>query len=170
MDKFLIYINYDQFEYINYFHLAINDNLVIEYRPEEKVDDLFETIIEKESVSDSFELCVVQDKDALEWNCFKAFQKYGIETYPKSNKDLEKLCRVMNLLFNGEYVIDGKDYISNKQLINILYFGNCVLQRDNFETGETLKQAEEILKHGGEEMTELARIIREKYERMNRYE
>lgn len=170
MDKLLIYISYDQYEYTNYFHLAINDDVVIEYRPEEKVDDLFKTIIEEESVNKSFELYIVQDENASEWDYLKAFQEYGIEIHPISNTDTEQLCQVMNTLFDGEYGIGGKDDISNKKLIGILYSGNCVSQRDNCETGETLKQAEEILKRGGEEMTELARIIREKYERMNRHE
>ena len=49
MDKLLIYISYDQYEYANYFHLAVNDNVIIEYYTEKKVDNLFEMIIEKES-------------------------------------------------------------------------------------------------------------------------
>ena len=76
----------------------------------------------------------------------------------------------MNVLFDREYEISGKDDVSNKKLINIVYSGNCVLQKDNYKTGEILRQAETILNRGGEEMTELARIIKEKYDRMERYE
>ena len=70
----------------------------------------------------------------------------------------------MNALFRGEYKVSSKDDASNKKLINIVYSGYCALQKDSCETGEALRKAEEILNHGGEEMTELARIIEEKYE------
>ncbi len=169
MDKLLIYISYDQYEYANYFHLAVNDNVIIEYYTEEKVDNLFEMIIEKESKVKIFELYVVQDENALEWDYIQKFQDYGIETHPVSNKDSEQLCQIMNTLFDGEYKVSGEDDISDSKPINILYFGNCVLQKDNYETNETLSQTEEIFNCGCGEMTELARIIREKYERMDRH-
>ncbi|MCI9105723.1 MAG: hypothetical protein HFG57_07160 [Lachnospiraceae bacterium] len=170
MDKLLIYISYAQYDYTNYFNLAINDDLVIEYYSEDKIDDLFEVIIEKENEMKSFEMCVVQDEDALEWDYLMAFQKHGIGTCPVSSKDPEQLCQIMNALFGGEYKVSSKDDASNKKLINIVYSGYCALQKDSCETGEALRKAEEILNHGGEEMTELARIIEEKYERMGRHE
>ena len=170
MDKLLIYMSYDKGEYRNFFHLSVNEDVVIKCCSEEEVDDLFHLIIEKERETKSFELYVVCDQNALEWDYFKAFQKHGIETHPLSSIDPEKLCQIMNVLFDREYEISGKDDVSNKKLINIVYSGNCVLQKDNYKTGEILRQAETILNRGGEEMTELARIIKEKYDRMERYE
>lgn len=170
MDKVLIYISYAQFEYTNYFHLAVNNEVVNEYCSEENVDLLFEKIIEKESNAKTFELFVVQDENALEWDCLEAIQKHGIEIHPLSDKKTDYLCQIMNLLFDGEYGISGKDDVLNKKLIHIVCSGNCFLQKDNCVSDEALKQAEEILKSGGEEMTELARIIKEKYERMNRHD
>lgn len=170
MDKLLIYISYDQYEYTNYFHLVVNDDVIIEYCSEEKVDRLFEMIIEKENRVKSFELHVIRDENALEWDYHKAFQEHGIEIYTVNSNDPEKICQIMNARFDGKYGVCGKDDATNKKLINILYSGNCVFQKENYETGETLRQAEEILNRGGEEMTELARIIREKYERIDTHE
>lgn len=170
MDKLLIYISYDQYDYTNYFNLAINNDLFIEYYSEDKIDDLFKAVSEKENGMKSFELYVVQDENALEWNYLTALQEHGIETHPVNAKAPEQLCQIMSALFGGDYEVKSKENALNKKLINIVYFGNCALQRDNCETGETLRKAEEILNHGGEEMTELARIIEEKYERMDRHE
>lgn len=170
MDKLLIYISYDQYEYTNYFHLAVNANVAVEYCLEEKVDDLFEVIIEKESGEKSFELSVVRDENALEWDYLKAFWEHGVKIRSEISKEPEQLRPVMNVLFDGEYGLSGKDDASNKKLIEVLYSCNCVLKKDNFQTDETLKQVEEILNRGGEEMTELARIIKEKYERIDKHE
>ena len=64
--------------------------------------------------------------------------------------DIEKTEDELEFVFQGKAVIKTAD--------------------DNIggieEIEKTLVQAEEILKNGGEEMTELARIIKEKYERM----
>ena len=76
----------------------------------------------------------------------------------------------MDALFDDEYVISDKDDISDKKSVSILGAGHCFLQREDYEPGESLKQAKEILESGGQEMTELARIIKEKYERMKRNE
>lgn len=170
MDKFLIYISYDQFEYTNYFHLAVNDEVVVDFCPVERLDDLFKTIIEKGRTVKSFELDVIQDENASEWDCLEAFQEHGIKILSLSNRNPEQLCQRMNQLFDSEYVISGEDYSYDKKFISVLWSGNCVLQSENCEHSETLRQAKEILKHGGEEMTELARIIKEKYERLNKHE
>ena len=49
-----------------------------------------------------------------------------------------------------------------------MFYGKGCLKDYSKSIDETLKQAEDILKHGGDEMTELARIIRDKYERMTK--
>lgn len=170
MDKVLIYISYDQYEYTNYFHLAVNNEVVKYYCPEENVDILFKEIIEKESFAKTFELSVVQDENASKWDCLEAIQEHGIEIHPLNDINIDYLCQVMNSLFDGEYEISGKDDVFNKKLIHVLCSGTCFLQGDNCVPDEALKQAEAILKSGGEEMTELARIIKEKYERMNRHD
>lgn len=170
MDELLVYISYDPYEYTNYFHLAVNNEVVIEYCAEESVDSLFDIITAKESRGKNFKLYVVQDEKALEWDYLRAFQDHGIEMHPVViDKDSGQLCQIMSALFDGEYGVSGEDDTSNRKLIKIVYVGNCVLQKDTYEADETLRQAEEILNRGGEEMTELARIIREKYERMDRH-
>ena len=96
MDKFLIYISYDQFEYTNYFHLAVNDEVVVDFCPVERLDDLFKTIIEKGRTVKSFELDVIQDENASEWDCLEAFQEHGIKILSLSNRNPEQLCQRMN--------------------------------------------------------------------------
>jgi hypothetical protein len=169
MDKILIYINYVSNEYTNYFHLSVNDDVVMKDCPEERVDKLFERMMESVNAK-KFELCVIQDVNASEWDYLKAFQEHGIEICPTSEWDSEKLCQIMDALFDDEYVISDKDDISDKKSVSILGAGHCFLQREDYEPGESLKQAKEILESGGQEMTELARIIKEKYERMKRNE
>lgn len=170
MDKLYLYIDYDPSEYTNYFHMAVNDNVVIRYYPEEKEDDMFKTILEKENAVNRFELYIVQSENASEWDYQKAFREHGMELGPMEGCEPGQLCRELNALFDEEYGIRGQDEPSDKKFIQLLYFGSCVLQQVGCELHETLRQAEEILKHGGEEMTELARIIRKKYDRMNAHE
>lgn len=169
MDEILIYINYVSDEYTNYFHLSVNEYVVMKDCPEERVDRLFESMMENVNAK-NFELYIIQDVNASGWDYLKAFQEHGIEIYPTRERDSEKLCQVMNELFEDEYGISGKDDTSDKKIVSILCAGQCVLQREDYESSETLKQAKEILESGGQEMTELARIIKEKYERMKRNE
>ena len=142
MDQLLIYISYDQYEYTNYFRLAMNHEAVIEYCPEEEADRLFNIIIEKECVNKRFQLDVVQDENASKWDYLKVFREYGIEIRQINNPDMEQLCREVNTVFDGGDGIGGKDDIPNKKPISVLYSGNCTLQKDNCKTGEALKQAD----------------------------
>ena len=74
----------------------------------------------------------------------------------------------MNSALERNFKLDGDCEIEK---LNILFYGNVIFENDCGKADETLRQAEEILKYGnGEEKTELARIIREKYERMNKHE
>lgn len=165
-----MYISYDQFEYTNYFHLAVNDEVIINFCPVERLDDLFKTIIEKRRTIESFELDVIQDENASEWDYLEAFQQHGFKIRSLSNRNSEQLCHVMNQLFDGKYGISGKDDSYDKKLISVLWSGNCVLPSKNCEHSKMLRQEEEILIRSDEEMTELARIIKEKYERLNKHE
>lgn len=170
MDKILIYIKYNQYDYINYFHLIVNDKVVDGVYLEEEIDTLFKIIIEKEKNGQNFELYIVQDKDASNWDFLKKIQEYGIKIQPLSNKNTNYICEILNSLFDGEYEISDKDNVFNKKIIRVLFSGNCFLKRNECSNDEVLKQAEEILKSGGEERTKLASIIIEKYERMNKHE
>lgn len=168
MNQILIYIGYDQYEYTNYFYLVINDNNISCY-PVEKIDDLFQTIKENNIINESAELYIIKDKNASEWEYFQSFQEHNINLKELRNGNIEKLCDKMDMLFDNKFEIvdnnNSTDDISDRKTVYLLFSGNCFVQSFNYETGETLRQAEEILKHGEDEMTELARIIKEKYEK-----
>ena len=143
MDKFIIYVNYSSYEYDTYYHLICNGEPVLSYRLEKDIDELIQRIKENRTFSENFYLCIVQDKDADKWADYnEVFQKEDIQLFPVDDEV-------------SQWVYDE---ISK----------NFEYETDNLNIDETLKQAEDILKHGGDEMTELARIIRDKYERMTK--
>lgn len=161
LNQIIVYISYDQFEYVNYYHLIYNSDILLEYCPEEKVDDLFQKIDDIKSELNNSEIYIVQDENAFEWNCYELFREHNLELRLSNDNDISQICEIMKLVFQREFM---------PEKLNILFYGNVVIKDECCETDETLRQAEEILKHGGEEMTELARIIKEKYERMNIYD
>lgn len=165
MNRIIVYASYEQFEYVNYYHLINNNELLIEYCPEEKIDDIFQEIANIKSEMNSSEIYIVQDKNATEWDYLELFQKHNIELHTLENYDVTQLYDVLNTVFGREFNKDN-NYVNEK--ISILFYGNAIFEADECRTDETLRQVEELLKHGGEEMTELARIIKEKYERMNK--
>lgn len=169
MDRFLIYVNYNQDEIANEFYLAFNNDIVIKYCRDEEIDWIFEEIAEKGEACKSFEVYVIKDKEALDWDYLKAFQEHDIRVCKSNNIDKESICQLMNTLFEGEYTINLESDVKDKKLIEIIYTCNgSLLSKEGSENIKIPRQAEEILNHGGEETTELARIIKEKYERMSR--
>lgn len=155
MDTVIIYISYDAYEYVNYYHLICNGKKMIEYCPEEKIATIFEKI--KENTNNP-ELYIVQGADSTIWNFEEEFAENEIEL---NNHDKGKNTEIFEIITNCDLSSDDND-------INIVFHGKALFKKDYSCTEETLLQAEEILKNGGEEMTELARIIKQKYERMKR--
>lgn len=166
MNQIIIYGSYDQDEYTNYYHLINNGEALIEYS--EEIDGLFQQINDTKNEVKSSEIYIVQDENASKWDYLEMFQKYHFELRASSGKDTEQLCNIMNSALERNFKLDGDCEIEK---LNILFYGNVIFENDCGKADETLRQAEEILKYGnGEEKTELARIIREKYERMNKHE
>ena len=46
MKKIIIYVSYDPYEYINYFHLIIDDKAILSYCPDEKKETILDKIID----------------------------------------------------------------------------------------------------------------------------
>ena len=44
MDKMIIYVSYDESQYVNYYHLICGNEKQIEFCPEEKLGQLFNII------------------------------------------------------------------------------------------------------------------------------
>lgn len=158
MDKFIIYVNYSSYEYDTYYHLICNGEPVLSYRLEKDIDELIQRIKENRTFSENFYLCIVQDKDADKWADYnEVFQKEDIQLFPVDDEASQWVYDEISK--NFEYETDN---------LNIVFYGKGCLKDYSKSIDETLKQAEDILKHGGDEMTELARIIRDKYERMTK--
>ena len=83
-------------------------------------------------------------------------------------KDIDELIQRINEVSQWVYDEISKNFEYETDNLNIVFYGKGCLKDYSKSIDETLKQAEDILKHGGDEMTELARIIRDKYERMTK--
>lgn len=165
MDKVLLYICYDPFDYINYYSLAINNQRVCDVVPEERIGEMFDMCDELNISKTDTQWCIVQDEDASHWDYENELQERGYSIKPMSIS-LSILTSEMNTLFDNDFVI-APNQDAEKKCVKILYphpeNDDCVCDR-----GKALNDAESILNNAG--MTELAKIIREKYERMNKHE
>lgn len=160
MDKMIIYVSYDESQYVNYYHLICGNEKQIEFCPEEKLGQLF-NIIKKSHCN--IDLCIVRSRTASRWDFESDFNYNEIELEKDEKCKLNEICEVINQALDIEKTEDELEFV---------FQGKAVIKTadDNIggieEIEKTLVQAEEILKNGGEEMTELVRIIKEKYERM----
>lgn len=175
LKQVLIYISYDTYEYVNYFNMVVDDEFVIEYLPVEKSDELFD-VLDKMNICDSdMELLIVADENASYWNYQKEFEKRkrnlpaGIKEFPSN------ICKILENNFGTKYYIgnplSGRNYGEIK--IQILYPSNCHISsgdESNCETEEILDKARQIMEKDKDGMSELARIIIEKHERMSKHE
>lgn len=169
MNRIILYASYEQFEYVNYYHLINNNELLIEYCPEEEIDGIFQEIANIKSGIDSSEIYIVQDENATEWDYLKQFKEHNIELQMLDNIDNTRLYDILNTLLRTKFSMDD-----DCQKLCILFYGNAVFESEDCKINKNkiddkLRKAERILKDGTEEeKTEFARIIEEKYERMHR--
>lgn len=166
MDKALIYVYYDSYEYANYYRLAINDNIVCDFVSEERIHDLFEKCEELNVSKVETKWCIVQDEDANSWDYEEEIESNGYKLNPLS-VSLSDLTTKMNTLFGGDFVIEP-DEDNMKKKIRLIYPVAFTKDSMTCDQNKAINDAENILNNAG--MTELAKIIREKYERMNKYE
>lgn len=157
MDKVIIYISYDIFQYVNYYHLICNGEKILEYCPEEELLKLFEKI---EKNTRNPQLYIVGEANVSPWDFQTYFDEKKVilkeNAIEKKETIFEKLCEALN--------------IDTDKDMKLIYSGIALFEKEEEDTEETLRQAKEIFDNGGEEKTELARIIKEKYERMNNNE
>lgn len=158
MDKVIIYISFDSFEFANYYHLIINDEKKWEYCREDELKQMF--IMIKENAF-NFDLYIVKEIDASLWNYIEDFNSHEIEL-----NRVEKYCKDDIIKEINKILCLEKE----ENELEIVFEGKAFTKKNDIGIQETLNQAEEILKYGGTDMTELARIIKEKYERMNNNE
>lgn len=166
MDKALIYICYDPFAYTNFFSLAINDQRVCDVVPEERIDELFLKCEELNVSKSETQWCIVQDEDAAQWNYEEELSSKGYKVNPLV-VSLSNLTTNMNNLFDNDFVIAPNQDMKKKN-VKVIYPVDFTADDSVCDQGNALNDAENILNNAG--MTELAKIIREKYERMNKHE
>lgn len=179
MDKVIIYISYDDSRYMNYYHVICNDQKVIEFCPEEKLEMVF-SIIKK--YINNIDLCIVKSKTAYTWDFERDFNDNGIALKKDEKYKLNELCTVINqalniektedeleLAFEGrlllktveENIEDMEETLVQDEEIQSGTVQNEVTQTDKVQTEEI--QPERILKSNDEGITEFARIIKQKY-------
>lgn len=166
MDKALIYICYDPFAYTNFFSLAINDQRVCDVVPEERISELFLKCEELNVSKSETKWCIVQDEDAAQWNYEEEIKSKGYKVNPLV-VSLSNLTTTMNNLFDNDFVIAPNQDVTKKK-VKVIYPVDFTEDDSVCDQGKALNDAENILNNAG--MTELAKIIREKYERMNKHE
>lgn len=166
MDKALIYICYDPSAYTNFFSLAINNQIVCDVVPEERINELFLKCEELNVSKAETKWCIVQDENASQWNYEDEIKAKGYMINPLV-VSLSNLTTTMNNLFDNDFVI-APNQDETKKKVKVIY--PVKFEVDDFvcDQGKALNEAENILNNAG--MTELAKIIREKYERMNKHE
>lgn len=164
MDKALIYICYDPFAYTNYFSLAINNQRVCDVVPEEQISELFLKCEELNVSKSETKWSIVQDEEAAHWNYEEEIKSKGYNLNPLVIP-LSELVTMMNTLFDNDFVIAPNQDMTKKN-VKVIYPVSFI-EEPLCDQGKALNDAENILNNAG--MTELAKIIREKYERMNKH-
>lgn len=162
MDKVLIYICYDHFAYTNYFSLAINNQRVCDVVPEERINELFLKCEELNISKLETKWCIVQDEDGYQWNYEEEIKSRGYKINPL-DISLSNLLTIINDLFDNDFVIAPNQDMTKKN-VKVIYPVYFAENDYVYNKGKALNDVESILNNAG--MTELAKIIREKYERM----
>lgn len=159
--KCLLYISYDSSEYINYYHLAIEQEFVMEYVPIESVGNIFKKV--QDYGCDDWDWYIFSDEEASDWNFKGAFEDYDFKLSSRSEWTDSDICDFLSRSFGEDYFInDGSNKVEKlgKSIIKLFPYVNSVKELDT-AIPEILKKVEENLEP--EKMTELAHIILEKY-------
>ena len=164
MDIVLIYISYDSIDHINCFNLSINNNLVCEEVPIERSDELFLKCNEIQISKTETQWCIVSDVEASKWDYEAEICSYGYTLNPY-NTSWEELYKIMDEVFNCNCIISTNDD-KTKRRIKIIYPDSLINSKTDKSQEEAVNVATRVLDGAG--MTELARIIREKYERIGK--
>ena len=167
MDKMVIYISYDDSKCMNYYHVICDNEKAIEFCPEEKLEEVFNII--KKYINNA-DLCMVKSKMASDWDFESDFNDNEIELKKdeKQKYGLNEVCEVIDQVLGIEKTEDELELVfDGSMLLKKAEEGvEESIDKSVEDTEETPEQTEEILKNDDEEITEFARIIKEKYKRM----
>lgn len=179
MIKSILYISYDRYEYLNYFHLVVNGQKVLQYVPSEMETEIDDNLKKKCETDGEIELCIVKDEEASEWEYQDFFRQNGYKIIGTNDLNTDTMCENMCEFFENDFVIGKEGDSQNKVELKVMFSGKVTITKTSATKEETknllpeqiLKQAERILQSASHrEKTELAQIIQEKYERMSKNE
>lgn len=164
MKNGLIYISYAIDEYVNYFHLMIDDEFVLEPIPHENIDKIFCELDQRGIDDYDITWCIIADQGATDWDYENAFSERGKKINPGFTMDFSHISALLKNEFNMEFTFD-KDANADKQLCMWFPKQN---EQPPINKNEIVDKTKKILDSADndEEITEFAKIILEKYERM----
>ena len=176
MKNVLIYISYDMSEYINYFNMFIDDEIVTRALPIERSDELFDILDEMQISHMGMTLQIVADTNASDWDYKEALKKRGYSLSVITHTDSVHICEVLEETLGVKYCFSDASKETNKDGVKVqfIYPTNTDMVSDIGENDETqilLDKARIVMEKeekDSEGMTELAKIIIEKYERMKK--
>lgn len=173
LNSVLLYISYIESDYECYISIAINEDLKASYiQIPFDTDQLYEVLQKSELNDDDISWCIVSDVSAPEWNYVEDFRDHGYNLIHSLRIDEDSLCDMMTKCFGGRYCICESASNSNQGIkeIKVLFPSNSLAEKDDIPGApeELLKKVEIILASDSPEKTELARIIEEKFKRMER--
>lgn len=94
--KCLIYISYDRDEYVNYFHLAVDEQFVMNSIPVDMVGRLFSEIKRYCTCKNTADWYIMADCAASDWDFRTTFQENGIILSCTSEWNDSEICKFLN--------------------------------------------------------------------------
>jgi hypothetical protein len=168
MKKVLIYISYDEEEYTNYFHMSIDGSFVENYVPAEDISMIFDRINELTADDSELDWCIAADKNAVLWDYEEEFKKYGHVIHSVSKADVSYICDTLEKKFN--YIFSADEDGDNDITIQVLYPKDSDSSFSEESCHDTVDEIDGINKipeeDDEEKITELAKIIMKKHERI----
>ena len=162
----LIYINYDSYDYVNYFHFMIDDEVVLKYIPIENIDAIFSKLDQMDMKDSDITWCIVADQNATDWEFEKEFSDRGRKINSGKTIDLYCISELLKNEFNMEYSFDHD--ADADQYLRLCFPEQEKADRLLIDKEDIIDKTKEIFDRAehDDEITEFARIILEKYERM----
>ncbi len=182
MDKLLIYISWDEADWINLFTLCRGGSIIAHNIVPEEIDLIFQPLLQ---CNRGFLLDIVAEESASAvWDFEKDFGKrrLRLERRPEPNDaEKEELLDTLRSLFGKEYSLNGSGDSAGITEVSLQFAGKCFPEQQTAGTECRTAGSREEAAAGAapeadgeaappprreEEMTSLAAIIIEKYRRM----
>lgn len=167
MNIVILYYRYDDYDYTNYFSLIIDNELVVNDLPAEKLNEIYDKI--KENCG-QFVCTLVHDYNAEESEFdFKSdMNNNGITVHSECTADKEEICSVLSNCLNADFCEYRSDNAADKMHVKIVESLKCTIESSSDSINIPLPK--DIPVEVKDEITELAKIIIEKYERKKAHE